>query len=39
VPTKPRRIITAEEFERIYVALEDGTMRLLVETAIESGLR
>jgi integrase len=39
VPTKPRRVLTAEEFERVYAALEDDTMRLLVETGIESGLR
>jgi integrase len=39
VATKPRRIITAEQFERIYAALGDDTVRLLVETDIESGLR
>jgi integrase len=39
VATKPRRIITAEQFERIYASLGDDVMRLLVETDIESGLR
>lgn len=39
VPKKPKRIVTAEQFDRIYEALSDGTMRLLVETDIESGLR
>ncbi|WP_246053258.1 tyrosine-type recombinase/integrase [Actinocorallia herbida] len=39
VPTQPRRIITAEQFDRIYAALPDEDSRLLVETAIESGLR
>ncbi|WP_198653438.1 tyrosine-type recombinase/integrase [Actinocorallia populi] len=39
IPEKPRRIITADEFDQIYAALPDETSRLLVETAIESGLR
>lgn len=39
VPKKPRRIITVEQYERIHEALVDHTMRLLVETDIESGLR
>ncbi|HCT75225.1 MAG TPA: integrase [Micromonosporaceae bacterium] len=39
VVKKPKRIITAQQFELIYDALEDNTMRLLVETDIESGLR
>ena len=39
VPKKPRRIITVEQYERIHEALVDDTMRLLVETDIESGLR
>jgi integrase len=39
LPARPRRILTAEQFERIYTAIEDDTMRLLVETGIESGLR
>ena len=36
---KPRQVITAEQFDRIYSLLPEGTMRLLVETDIESGLR
>ena len=39
VATKPRRIITAEQFATIYAALPEGVMQLLVETDIESGLR
>jgi integrase len=39
VPKKPRRIITAEQFDAIYDALDDATMQLLVETDIETGLR
>jgi integrase len=39
VPKKPRRTITVEQYERIHDALVDDTMRLLVETDIESGLR
>jgi integrase len=39
VATTPRRIITVEQFDRIHAALADDTMRLLVETDIESGLR
>jgi integrase len=39
VPKKPRRIITAEEFDLLYQALPDEDTRLLVETDIESGLR
>lgn len=39
VATRPRRIITAEQFERVLGELDDDTMRLLVETDIESGLR
>ncbi len=39
VATKPRRIITVEQFDRIHAALADDTMRLLIETDIESGLR
>lgn len=39
VATRPRRIITVEHFDRILAALDDDTMRLLVETDIESGLR
>ncbi len=39
IPVRPRRIITAAQFELIYAALPDTEMRLLVELAIESGLR
>jgi integrase len=39
VPKKPRRIITAEEFNLLYKALPDADTRLLIETDIESGLR
>jgi integrase len=39
VPKKPRRIITAAEFDLLYQALPNADARLLVETDIESGLR
>jgi integrase len=39
VVRKTRRIISVEQFDQIYAALDDGMMRLLVETDIESGLR
>ncbi|NLT53183.1 MAG: tyrosine-type recombinase/integrase [Actinomycetales bacterium] len=39
VAKKPKRIVTTEQFDAIYEALSDATMRLLVETDIESGLR
>lgn len=39
VPTKPLRIITPEEFDTFYAHLPDDMSRLLVETAIESGMR
>jgi len=39
VPTTPRTIITPEQFDAIYAALPDADARLLVETAIETGLR
>jgi integrase len=39
VPEKPRRIITAAEFDVLYKALPDADTQLLVETDIESGLR
>ena len=39
MPKKPLRIITAEQFDAIYEALDDETMQLLVETDIETGLR
>jgi len=39
VPDKPRRIITAGQFSLLYQALPDADAQLLVETAIESGMR
>ena len=39
VPVKEYRIITPEEFERLHSALPDEFCRLVVETAVESGLR
>src|SRR5258708_2976949 len=39
VPSAPRTIITPEQFDAIYAALPDADAQLLVETAIESGLR
>lgn len=39
VPHEPRKIITAEQFDRLYAELPDGMLRLLVETDIETGLR
>ncbi|WP_148046275.1 hypothetical protein [Halostreptopolyspora alba] len=39
VPKKPLTIITPEQFDALYLQLPDATSRLLVETAIESGLR
>lgn len=39
VPRKPRRIITAAQFDRLYQALPDADTQLLVETDIESGMR
>lgn len=39
VPQKPRRIISAAEFDLLYKALPDADAQLLVETDIESGLR
>jgi integrase len=39
VPKKPRRIISPEQFDELYLALQSETMQLLVETDIESGLR
>jgi integrase len=38
-PAKPRRIITPAQFDRLYLTLPDTDARLLVETAIESGMR
>lgn len=39
VPTKPRKIITAAQFDALYATLPDSDAQLLVETAIETGLR
>jgi integrase len=39
VPATPRTIITPEQFDAIYAALPDADAQLLVETAIETGLR
>jgi integrase len=39
VPTAPRTIITPEQFDALYAALPDADSQLLVETAIETGLR
>jgi integrase len=39
VPRKEFRIVTPEQFDAIYAALPDEESKLLVETAIDSGLR
>jgi integrase len=39
VAKKPLTIVTPEQFDALYHALPDETSRLLVETAIETGLR
>ncbi|GLH99814.1 tyrosine-type recombinase/integrase [Phytohabitans aurantiacus] len=39
VASKPRRIITPEQFDAFYCALPENDMRLMVETDIETGLR
>jgi integrase len=39
VPRKEFRIVTPEQFEAIYAALPDPQARLLVEVAIDSGMR
>ncbi|MFG1921093.1 tyrosine-type recombinase/integrase [Cryptosporangium sp. NPDC048952] len=39
VATKPRKIITPEQFDAFYNAIDDHRMRLLAETDIETGLR
>lgn len=39
VPRKPRRIITPMQFDAVYAALPNSDAQLLVETAIETGLR
>src|SRR6266511_3578078 len=36
--TRPRRIITPEQFDAFYEALPDATMRLLVDTDITTGI-
>ncbi len=39
VPAQPRTIITPEQFAVLYDCLPDAQSKLLVETAVESGLR
>jgi integrase len=39
IPTRPHRIISPEQFDDLYAALPSETMKLLVETGVESGLR
>src|SRR5580658_1598566 len=39
VPATTRTIVTPEQFDALYETLPDATAQLLVETAIESGLR
>jgi integrase len=39
VARKARRIISVDQYERIHAALTNDTMRVMVETAIETGLR
>jgi integrase len=39
VPVKEFRIVTPDEFDLLYAALPDEFTQLLVETAVESGLR
>jgi len=39
VPATPRIIVTPEQFDAIYAALPGADAQLLVETAIETGLR
>ena len=39
VPVKPRTIITPEQFAELYKVLPSPEFKLLVETAVESGLR
>jgi integrase len=39
VPSKPKKIISVEQFDRIHAALDVEVLQLLVETDIESGLR
>ena len=39
IPARPHRIISPEQFDDLYAALPSKTMKLLVETGVESGLR
>jgi integrase len=39
IPKRPHRIITPEQFDDLCAALSSETMKLLVETGVESGLR
>jgi integrase len=39
VPAQPRTILTPEQFAVLYDCLPDAQSKLLVETAVESGLR
>ncbi len=39
IPKKPRRIISPEQFDDLYLVLPSEAVKLLVETDIESGLR
>ena len=39
IPRKPQNIISPERFDDLYAVLPTETMKLLVETGIESGLR
>jgi len=39
IAKKSRSIVTPEQFDKLYLALPAGTMKLLAETDIESGLR
>ena len=39
VPTRPPTVLSVEQFDALYRAVDDPTMRLMLETAIESGLR
>jgi integrase len=39
VPRKPLKIITPEQFDAVYAAIPGATLKLLIETDIETGLR
>lgn len=39
MPVKAFRIVTPEQFDALYAALPDEPTQMLVETAIDSGLR